>query len=292
MSRLRFVVAAALCCALPSAAPAATNSVNRYDRSILKEPKYQSTPKYCLITMGDASEVRVWMVEDGKRLFVDKNANGYLTDDGPPIELNDVRHIDSTRWDSGYVLDAITPANGPRATNFVLRRWNYNDPEDKYGLSLCVNGRMPMYAGWFDSFWSTNRETAPVIHFGGPFKPTLLRRKNFPIGEKGERLSIGFFHAGSDKGAESRLSIDALPQFVVPQLKIDWPTAGAPLQTTYALTNRCCYWEFYNEEFEMPKGVVPGTAKISVGLVTGTMPIELTTSKIEAPVVAAPDALR
>lgn len=290
MSRSRFVIAAL--CTLPFAvaARAATNAVSHYDRSILKEPKYQSTPRYCLITMGDASEVRVWMVEDGKRLFVDKNANGDLTDDGPPIQPSDIRNMDATHWDFKYVLDAITPANGPRSTNFVLWRWNYNDPEDEYGLLLSVNGRMPMYAGWFGTFWSTNRETAPVIHFGGPFKPTLLRRKNFPIGEKGERLSMGFFHAGSDKGAESRLSIDALPQFVVPQLKIDWPTArgSAPLRTTYALTNRCCYWEFYNEEFEVPKGVVPGTAEISVGLITGTMPIELTTSKIEAPVVAAP----
>jgi hypothetical protein len=296
MSRLLFAIAATLgIVCVTGGASAATNSVIHYDRSILKEPKYQSTPKYSLITMGDASEVRIWMVEDGKRLFIDKNANGDLTDDGPPIEPNGVRDIGGNRWDFEYVLDAITPANGPPSTNFVLRRWNYNDPEDQYGLSLTANSRMPMYAGWFGTFWSTNRETAPVIHFGGPFKPILMRRENFPIGEKGQRLSLGFFHRGSDPGAESRLSIDALPQFVVPQLRIDWPTApgSVPLRTTHSLTNRCCYWEFYTTDFEVPKGAVPGVAKISVGLVTGTMPIELTTTKIEAPVVTeTPGLLR
>jgi hypothetical protein len=294
MSRSLFAITTTSCFVLLFAigAHASTNAVSRYDRSILKEPTYQSTPRYCLITLGDASEVKVWMVEDGKRLFVDKNANGDLTDDGPPIEPTSPRGIGGNRWDFEYVLDAITPANGPRSTNFVLHRWNYNDPEDQYGLSLNANSRMPMYAGWFGTFWSTNRETAPVIHFGGPFKPTLLRRKNFPIGEKGERLSIGFFHAGSDKGAESRLSIDALPQFVVLQLKIEWPTAngGTPLAKTYPLTSRCCYWEFYTTDFEVPKDIVPGTAKISIGLVTGAMPIELTTTKIEAPVVTGDSA--
>jgi hypothetical protein len=147
-----------------------------------------------------------------------------------------------------------------------------------------------MYAGWFGTFWSTNRETAPVIHFGGPFTPKLLRRKEFTIGETGERLSLCFFNPGSGPGAVSRLSIDALPRFVVPELNIEWPTAGggAPLQTSHQLTQRCCYWEFYTEKFEVPKGVAAGKAKVSVAFPAGTgaMPIELTTTEMVVPVVA------
>src|SRR6266446_9568497 len=77
MPRLLFVIATTLCCAMPFAdkTHAGTNGVSHFDRSILKEPKYQSTPKYCLITLGNSGDVKVWMVEDGKRLFVDKNAN-------------------------------------------------------------------------------------------------------------------------------------------------------------------------------------------------------------------------
>ena len=291
MPRLLFAMATTLCCVMPFAGKtrASTNVVRHFDR-IIREPAYQFTPKYCLITLGSSGDVKVWMVEDGKRLFVDKNANGDLTDDGPPIEPSNVRTLGANRWDFEYLLDAITPTNGSRATQFDLRRWNYGDKEDSYGLSLSVNGQMPMYAGWFGTFWSTNRETAPVIHLGGPFTPELLRRKEFTIGEKGQRLSLCFINPGSGPGAESRLSIDALPSSVVPILNIEWPTAGGsvPLRTSYPLTQRCCYWEFYTTDFEVPRGVVAGKAKVSVDLPAFTMPIELTTTEMVETVVAPP----
>ena len=287
---LFFPVATTLCAALPFGvkAGASTNVVRRIDHSIIKEPTYQSTPKYSLLTLGDRGDVKVWMIEDGRRLFVDKNANGDLTDDGPPIQPSNVRHLDASRWDFDYVLDAITPTNGPPSTNFVLRRWNYNDKEDSYGLSLSVGGKMPMYAGWFDTFWSTNSEEAPVMHFGGPFTPKLLRRKEFTIGETGQRLSLCFIHPGSDPGAVSRLSIDALPRFLIPTLTIEWPTVAGkpPLRTYHQLSQRCCYWEFYTTEFEVPHGVVIGKAKITVDLVARPAPIELTTTELSAPVAA------
>src|SRR5438045_2873189 len=118
MCRLLFAIATALCCALPCAyqARASTNVVSRLDRTIIKEPAYQSTPKYSLITLGNSGDVKVWMVEDGRRLFVDKNANGDLTDDGPPIEPSNARKLDANGWDFEYLLAAITPTNGSQHT--------------------------------------------------------------------------------------------------------------------------------------------------------------------------------
>jgi hypothetical protein len=292
MRGLLFAIATTLWSAMPFAgdAQAATNVAGPVDRAILKEPAYQSAPKYSLITLGDRGEVKTWMVEDGRRLFVDKNANGDLTDDGPPLQPSKFRDIGGNRWDFEYVLEAITPMQGPRHTSFVLRRWNYNDKEDQYGLSLSVGGKMPMYAGWFGTFWSPNREKAPVIHFGGPFTLKLLRRTAFTIGETRQRLSLCFLSPGSEPGAESRLSIDALPRFLVPALTIEWPTAaGHPvLRTTHQLSERCCYWEFYTTAFDAPRGVVAGKAKVTVDLAAGLTPIELTTTEITAPVAARP----
>ncbi len=294
MRRLLIFLAITICLELPLAdmACASTNQASQPDRAILKEPSYQTAPKYCLLTLGDSGDVKVWMVEDRRRLIVDKNANGDLTDDGPPIEPSKVRDLGANQWDFEYSLDAIMPAKGPWHTNFVLRRWNYHDKTDSYGLSVTVNGKMPMYAGWFGTFWSTSREQAPVIHFGGPFTPKLLRRKQFSIGEKGERLSLCFLNPGSGPGAESRLSIDALPSAVVPRLSIQWPAASGsvPVRTSHDLTNRCCYWEFYTTDFQVPKGAVAGKAKLSVDLPVSEMPIELTTTEIVAPVVATAGA--
>lgn len=278
----------------PASASAATNVLAKIDRTLRKEPKYEATPKYSLLVLGNSGTVKVWMVEDGKRLFVDKNANGDLTDDGPPIQPSDVRNMGglkpgTQRWDFNYVLEAITPADGSRHTHFDLRRWNYDDPQDCYGLSLSVGDLLPVYAGWFGTFWSTNAATAPIIHCGGSFTPKMLRTKEFVLGPGQRRLSIAFVNPGSGPGAESLLSIEALPKFLNPKLNIEWPTAPGqpPVRTTHLLTERCCYWEFYTTTFEMPAGVTVGTAKVSVEFPESLAPIQLTTTEFKAPVVAS-----
>jgi hypothetical protein len=51
---------------------------------------------------------------------------------------------------------------------------------------------------------------------------------------------------------------------------------------------RCCYWEFYTTAFELPSGVVVGNAKVSVILQAPDVPIALTTTEFEVPVVTRP----
>jgi len=288
--RLLLLTVIAWCCVATSADEAfcTTNKLNHIDRTLLKEPKYATNPKYSLLALGNDAKVKVWMVEDGKRLFVDRNANGDLTDDGPPIEQSDLQRLGTNSWDCNYLLTAITPGDGVFHTAFNLRRWNYGHEEDTYGLSLTVDGKLPLYAGWFGTFWSTNRGTAPVIHFGGPFTPKLLRSKEFVVGPGKQRFSMGFMNSGSGPGTESRLSIEALPQIVVPKVTIEWPTVpgGAALRTTHQLNERCCYWEFYTTSFEVPASAVAGKAKLSIKIPPTTIPIELTTTEMEVTVQA------
>lgn len=282
-SRLLFT----LVIASGSAAPFAADST--LPRTLLQEPQYESTPKYCVMVLGNSGKANVWMVEDGKRLFVDRNANGDLTDDGPPIMPSDMRTLGDKRWDFNYIIDAITPGDGSRHTQFDLRRWNYGEKEDSYGLSLHVDGQIPMFAGWFGTFWSANRETAPVIHFGGAFHPVLLRATSFAIGAGPQRLSLGFITSGSGRGAESRLSIEAVLPHVMPKVNIEWPAAGggAPLRTSHKLMERCCYWDFYTTTFEVPAGAAVGKAKASIEFPEGTMPVKLKTTEFELKVEAS-----
>lgn len=288
MTRLLLITASIMCCALPHAreAWADAGAVGDVDRAIGKEPEYQSKPKYSLLVLGDDRGAKAWMVEDGRRLFVDRNANGDLTDD-PPLKPSNVRHLKADRWDFEYRLDAIISADGTRHTDFVLRRWNDNGKQDNYGLSLSIDGRLPMYAGWFGTFWSDKREDAPVIYFGGPLTPKIQRRKEFSLGETGRRLSVCFVHPGADDDTVSRLSIDALPSSMAPQVTIEWPTAdgGKPIRTSYTLTERCCYWEFYTRQFRVPSGVVEGDAKVVVHMPRAAKHVALTTTEIVVPVV-------
>src|SRR5436853_400879 len=56
------------------------------DRRVEREPKYHSgKPEYCLLVFGAKAEARVWLVKDGDVLYVDRNGNGDLTEDGEKI---------------------------------------------------------------------------------------------------------------------------------------------------------------------------------------------------------------
>src|SRR5207244_13111162 len=58
------------------------------ERRIAKEPAYQTkTPKYCLMVFGLDAKTRVWLVQDGDTLYVDRNGNGDLTGDDKRIKL-------------------------------------------------------------------------------------------------------------------------------------------------------------------------------------------------------------
>jgi hypothetical protein len=149
-----------------------------------------------------------------------------------------------------------------------------------------------MYAGWFGSFWGASPGEASIVHFGAPLTPAMLRFQDFALGSGLRRLSIGFFAPGMGDGSQSRLDIEAVAADVVPVLEIEWPTVsgGPPLRTTHRLDQRCCYWEFYTTEFEVPAEAAVGTAKVSIELPAGSMPLPLTKTKLEVPVVAADES--
>ncbi len=294
------MVVVALCVVCPTpvcAVAAAPDEVKSPDISakvshrIDMEPTYVETPRYALLVLGSDADAQVWMVEDGRKLYVDRNANDDLTDDGPPLEPTDERQwngANGRHWDFDYVLDKITPVQGGEHTGFQLRRWNYGDEADHYGLSIKVGGNVPMYAGWFGTFWADLSEKAPAMHFGGPMEPRMLRFKTFEVGSGVRRLSMAFSNRSGGDGAVTMLAYEALQESTVPMLEIDWPVAdGAPpLVEDYPLIERCCYWEFYESSFRVPEEAVPGTATVTVSFSDGAFPFPLTTNQIEVSVVA------
>jgi hypothetical protein len=261
-------------------------------RKIGKEPKYEAKPQYALLVLGPKAEAKVWLVEDGERLYVDRNGNGDLTDDGPPIEPSNVRKLGANQWDFDYVLDELKPADGSRHTDLKLVRWNYGQKEDGYGMSLKLNGKTPMYAGW-TAFWADSPQETQLIHFGGALQPRKLRGQEFMLGAKeadsaNRRLSFALINAGSSSVAHTRLSIEAVPAEVIPSAEIEWPVAEGqpPLVTSHLLLERCCYWEFYTTAFKPPKGAVAGTARVTLSLSRYDCPLEFRTLEIEVPVRA------
>ncbi|MBX3444633.1 MAG: hypothetical protein KF774_19700 [Planctomyces sp.] len=258
------------------------------DRSIVREPVYESAPKYALLVFGPRGEDRIWIVEDGRTLYIDRDGNGDLTDDGPPIRPEDERRIgiggSAASFDFHYPAEHIRSHGGSPHGDFKLRRWNYDGGEDQYGLSLTVNGTTPFYAGW-NAFFATDRESAPVIHFALPLHPRPLRNKELIIGSNPGRFSVAFCRNGEGEGAVSRLSIEALDPSVTPTATIEWPVppGAGPLTTTHSLNERCCYWEFYTTTFKVPAQAAEGMATVTVSLPLGTN-VELSPDTFQMPV--------
>src|SRR5207244_1492585 len=67
------------------AAPLLAADLSKVDRTIAKEPAYQTKPKYCLLVFGPEAQHRVWLVLDGDTLYVDRNGNGDLTEPGEKV---------------------------------------------------------------------------------------------------------------------------------------------------------------------------------------------------------------
>ena len=62
--------------------------LGKIERTIRKEPAYQTkSPKYCLLVFGPDAKTKVWLVLDGDTLYVDRNCNGDLTEEGERVEL-------------------------------------------------------------------------------------------------------------------------------------------------------------------------------------------------------------
>lgn len=297
-NRLALIIAAAAGSLLPHAVQAEDANVvpdtegplGRIERKLVKEPAYEAKPQYALLALGPKAKWLVWLVEDGKRLFVDRNGNGDLTDDGPPTVPSDERHLDRDggRWDFAYKVGELLLRDKSLHTDLVLRRWNYADDHDSYGLSIKLDDQVPMYAGWFLTFWSDTPEKVPIIHFGGALQPRLLGEKTFRIGGQTKGLSVALINPGLGEGVHARLSIDALPMTATPVATINWPVkaGAAPVRTTCSLTKRCCYWEFYDDEFQPPPGIEPGMATLEVSLQNGEWPLQLATNRLEVPVQA------
>src|SRR3989442_14684598 len=59
--------------------------LSRVDRTLSREPPYRSKPRYCLLVFGPEAKTRVWLVQDGDTLYVDRNGNGDLTEEGERV---------------------------------------------------------------------------------------------------------------------------------------------------------------------------------------------------------------
>jgi hypothetical protein len=233
---LRFLSALATL-AVSTATLVAADST-KIDRHIAKEPVYQSkSPKYCLLVFGAEAKTRVWLVLDGDTLYLDRNANGDLTEENERIKRN------GREFEAGEITEIAGKAKYAH-----LRLKQLDLPEKELQglcmISLEVRDKLRQYGL---VRFADRPEVAPVLHFDGLLTISLTDpdKQVLGRGDTGSQINawIGTPSPATQKGATVYLDhSQGVPSDIHPIATIEFPNQdpkGRPITLTVVLNQRC-----------------------------------------------------
>jgi hypothetical protein len=258
-----------LLAALLSATPARAADLGKIDRTIKKEPAYKGKPRYCLLVFGPEARTRVWLVLDGDTLYVDRNANGDLTEKGEKVraEKRDGAEPGSYTFQAGDVRDGKRLHKGLTVSAFDIARLASQDELVKalvakvlkprgYRIAVeldvpgskgtGVGGRVPQHTSYADAngiFQFARRpQDAPVVHFGGPLAVTLFGPHRLTAGRETD-LVLGVGTPGLAPGTTAWLDYEGvIPEGAHPTVEVVYPPkkpGTPPVRERYELRERC-----------------------------------------------------
>lgn len=162
-SRLLWMVCVS-CLALPTvAAEPDAIDLTKIDRSVAKEPEYSESPRYCLLVFGKTAEARVWLVQDGQTIYVDRNGDGDLTGADEAIDGKTTKYaMSSTQFGVG----TIRPRGGRSYDKLYVTS---SSVSATVSLEVIGKGTQRSYSGTSPLLkFAKSAKDAPIIHFDGP----------------------------------------------------------------------------------------------------------------------------
>jgi hypothetical protein len=200
-------------------------------RALRKEPAYKATPTYGLLLLGRTAETAVWVVRDHDTLYVDRNANGDLTERGeaflPAREDGSVTFRVERLWVPGVPRQHTNLEVTVQLPSKKRRR------RESWTVRLDVEGRYQQ-RGNLTPAQAPGR--APVLHFGGPLRFASLTGPRLIRGQTGE---VAVMLEPSPAGhAQAAVNGESIPRGVHPVADVTFPGARA-VSVRVPLTNRC-----------------------------------------------------
>lgn len=265
-------LSAALLCFLLGAVPLIAQELTKIDRTIAKEPVYQSKqPKYCLLVFGPEAKHRVWLVQDGETLYMDRNGNGDLTEPDKKVTAKKGDYTDPKAgvysFEAGSIQEgkllhkdlslSVIRLEDLASSDVRLKEYLEKQPHARgYSLRLDVEmpgwkgiglgGRVRQAAGYQDVHgvlaWGDRPATAPVIHLRGPWHLLAEHRLQMAVGRATDVvLSIGT--PGVGPGTAAYIGYEGVvPEKVYPKVEIIYPPlrpGEPPLKELHELKERC-----------------------------------------------------
>lgn len=243
------------------------------DRTIKKEPKYDEKPVYLLLAFGPEAKFKVWAVLDGTTLYVDRNGNGDLTDDGEKFtgggkatgEPGGPMRDRSFAYAVGDLTDGTTKHTDMMVSGILLRTGTY--------FSRCgvkVDGVTTQLAGPTNLRLTGSPADAQVVHFGA--KDVTVRPSislpGFPDAAAPADFRVQVGTPGVGSGSFASFMCENLPGGIHPTAEFEFPSLNpneAPKKIVLALTERCC-GDHYFANVRVPDGVKTGVDAAKVTL--------------------------
>jgi thiol-disulfide isomerase/thioredoxin len=273
-----------------SVVPAGAVDLKKLDRTILKEPKYTSEPRYALLVFGPEAKTKVWLVLDGETLYVDRNGNGDLTENGERVPLAGVEKIPPGqrvkafhRFDLGklhgieLLLEVWVPEPGFTTKDPVYKK--FLDERTKYGLWTATLTRGAADGSSIGSplVLARRPQDAQICHLGGPLTFHLLEdqslagRQPLKRGAGGAVLHVslgtpGLPARGNRQPTYAPVGIGEVPAGVHPVAELEFANKvkdGPPLRLHVPLDERCCGDLFY-ATVRVPAGAAGDKAKLTL----------------------------
>jgi hypothetical protein len=261
----------ALCLSLVFSPPGACAAdLTKLERPILKEPVYRSNPKYCLLVFGPEANIKIWLVQDGDVLYVDRNGNGDLTeagkrftaqkrqdgDDNVVFKVGDVQegprlHKELTvvvaKFDDMALAKQEESVKALLAKNPKARGYSIRIEMDMPGWKgKGIGGRVRQHAFYVDFHgifqFAKRPADAPIVHFGGPLQVALFSEHRLTIGRETDMV-LGVGTPGVGPGATAWVDYDGvIPANAYPTIDIVYPPkreGEPPVSEHYVLKRRC-----------------------------------------------------
>ncbi len=246
-----------------NAEPAIPTVLQKIERKIRKEPKYEGEPRYLLLVFGPEAKFAVWLVLDGTTLYLDRNGNGDLTEEGKKFDYKGKL--------KGGIFRGIelTEPSGVKHTNLMIGFVNLGTV--LYAKMLVtVGGKTVQHAGPTNLVFSEFAGEAQIVHFGGTelvVRPSLSM-PGYPDANAPADFRVQVGTAGIGPGsfasfASERVSEGSGPvaEFEFTPLKKD----EVSRKITIPLTEKCCGDQFF-AKVAVPEGVKTGINAAKVTL--------------------------
>jgi hypothetical protein len=254
--------------ALSSAATAAVDLTN-IERRIARELAYRSKPKYCLLVLGPEAKTRIWLVQDGDTLYVDRNGNGDLTEPDEKVaaeksedaeegvytfKAGDLR--DGSRLHKALTLSVMKLDHLAEREDAVKTLLKKDSKARGYYLFLQVEmpgrkgtgigGRVQQRSSIVDATgvlqFAERPQDAPILHFGGPWQVKLSGKQQLTIDRETD-MTLGVGSPGVGAAAFTWIDYEnVIPTDKYPTVDIVYPPKrpdDPPPREHYELKQRC-----------------------------------------------------